>query len=135
VALSDWQRLWSECRGEDPEGGAPAGTVLDPGATAVQAGELGDQGQADAGAGGVVGDVAARVEGLKDPLAELGRDPRSLVFDQQQDTVVLGMQPDPDGGPGRGVPCGIARTASSTLPACSIGGSSWSKRPAGEPLI
>jgi hypothetical protein len=47
----------------------------------VQLCELGDQGQADAGAGGVVGDVAALVEGLKDLLAELGRDPRSLVFD------------------------------------------------------
>jgi hypothetical protein len=34
---------------------------------------LGDQGQADAGAGGMVGDVAALVEGLKDLLAELGR--------------------------------------------------------------
>jgi hypothetical protein len=77
----------------------------------VQLCELGDQGQADAGAGGVVGDVAALVEGLKDLLAELGRDPRSLVFDQQQDAVVLGTQPGPDGGPRWGVPCGIARTA------------------------
>ena len=76
---------------EDPEGGAPTGAVLDPGAAAVEAGELGDQGQADAGAGGVIGDVVALVEGLKDLLVELGRHTGSLVFDQQQDAVVLGM--------------------------------------------
>ena len=88
---------------EDPEGGPSTRAVLDPGAAAVQAGELGDQGQADAGAGGVVGDVAALVEGLKDPFAKLGRYAGSLVFDQQQDAVVLGTQPDPDGGPHWGV--------------------------------
>jgi hypothetical protein len=44
--------------------------------------------QADAGAGGVVGEVASLVEGLKDSLAELGRYTGSLVFDQQQDAVV-----------------------------------------------
>jgi hypothetical protein len=44
--------LWGLAVGEeDPEGGAPAGAVLDPSAAAMQAGELGDQGQADAGAG------------------------------------------------------------------------------------
>jgi hypothetical protein len=69
----------------------------------VEAGELGDQGQADAGAGGVVGDVAALVEGLEDLLAELGRHTRSLVFDQQQDAVFLGMESDPDGRPRWGV--------------------------------
>jgi hypothetical protein len=67
-------------REKDPEGGASAGAFLDPGSAAVEAGELGDQGEADAGAGGVVGDVAALVEGLEDLLAELGRYPRSVVF-------------------------------------------------------
>src|SRR5215207_7862179 len=55
---------------EDSERGAAAGAVLDPGAAAVQAGELGDQRQADARAGGVVGDIAARVEGREDLLAK-----------------------------------------------------------------
>jgi hypothetical protein len=48
----------------------------------VEAGELSDQGQTDAGAGGVVGDVAALVEGLEDLLVELGRYPGPVVFDQ-----------------------------------------------------
>ena len=52
----------------------------------------------------MVGDVAALVEGLKDLLAELGRHARSLVFDHQQDAVVVGLQPDPDGRRWRGVP-------------------------------
>jgi hypothetical protein len=88
---------------EDPERGTSAGAFLDPGSAAVEAGELGDQGEADAGAGGVVGDVAALVEGLEDLLAELGRYSRSVVFNQQQDTVVPGMEPDPDGRPRWGV--------------------------------
>src|SRR5215218_3196541 len=115
IVAPTWPRSWMVCGsaagspwvlgvGEvDPERGPSAGAVLDPGAAAVQAGELGDQGQADAGAGGVVGDVAALVEGLEDLLAELGRHPGSLVLDQQHDAVVLRLQPDPDGGPGRGV--------------------------------
>ena len=69
---------------EAPERSTAAGAVLDPGAATAGAGELSDQGQADAGARGVVGDSAALVEGLKDPLAELGRYTGPLIFDDSR---------------------------------------------------
>src|SRR6266536_4328703 len=56
---------------EHPERGSATGAVLDPGASAVEVGELGDQRQADPRAGRVGGDVAALMEGLEDLLAEL----------------------------------------------------------------
>jgi hypothetical protein len=61
---------------------AAAGAVLDPGAAAVQAGELSDQRQADPRARCVAGDIAALLEGLEDLLAKLGRHARSLVLHQ-----------------------------------------------------
>src|SRR4029453_15355754 len=82
---------------QDPERRAAAGAVLDPGVAVVEAGQLGHQGQADPGPGGVGGAAGTAVERPEDRLALLGGDPGAGVVDAQQGAPAPGGGPDPRG--------------------------------------
>src|SRR5262245_24843735 len=91
----------------DPEGGAAALPVLDPGAAAVQLGEASDEGEADADAEL----AAARVgllERLEDVAGQRRIDPGTGVVHRDQDAVAVPPDPNPYRRARRRVPGGVA---------------------------
>src|SRR5207248_2257856 len=89
-------------RQEDAEGGAAAGAVLDPGPAAVELGEAGDEGQADADTGGPLG-LGALAEGLEDRLLHVGGHTRARVGDRDRGPALGRLDADPYGCAGLGV--------------------------------
>ena len=93
-------------REPDAERSAAAGSLFDPRAAVVQLGEPPNERQADAGSSGGAGSLTV---GLEDALAVLRWDARSVVLDDEEDTLVLALDPDPEPGIARRVLGGVAQ--------------------------
>src|SRR5207247_4059215 len=87
------------------EGGAAPDAVLDPGSATVHLGQPGHDPQPDTGAPGL---VAARLEPFEHHFLQVVGNPRPLVLDGHADGPRAGLDVDPDRGPRRGVPDGVA---------------------------
>jgi hypothetical protein len=122
----------AQIREQDLERRTAAGAVLDPGSAAVELGEAGDQGEADADPGGVGGCAGALAEGLEQGGLQLPGDTDAGVFDGEQDPLAAAGELDPHRGVG--VVCRPAlATSRSTRSAASSGArldpARWRVRP------
>src|SRR5207247_9760611 len=92
---------------EHAERGASAGTVFDPRASTVEFGEALHEGQTHPDPRGMPGRGAGGLaERFEDLLAELGRDPRSVVLEHEQQATVRRTGTPPHLGFRRRVPYG-----------------------------